>query len=159
MPREARLGATNQGIQVCLWPERGFAIENMNVGRIELYDSHASFLRLAEVPFPSSPVFEPDQSGVLRFRSPRNFYQGCTATKEFLFSLFSGRLDEEYERNRRSSGEFVHVFDWAGELRAVYRLDRDIHQIAVDQRGRTLFGASKVEGAVFRYRLPEIEKN
>jgi hypothetical protein len=150
------MAATDQGFQLCAWPGRGFVIANMNVGRVELYDDRASLVRLAEVPFPSEPVFEPDQQNTLRFRDPRAFYLGCTANEDFLFALFSGRLDAEYEGYSRSSGEFVHVFDWEGRLRSVFRLDQEIHQIAVDQDGVFLYASSMVEGAVYRYALPPI---
>jgi hypothetical protein len=65
-------------------------------------------------------------------------------------------LDAEYEGYSGSSGEFVHVFDWEGRLGSVFRLDQEIHQIAVDQDGSVLYAGSMVEGAVYRYVLPPI---
>jgi hypothetical protein len=154
LPVRERLRATDSGIFVCTWPEKGFAITNKNLGRIEFFSDEAALVRLAEVPFPSEPIFEPSDRGEIRFRSPREHYIGCTATQDFLFALFSGRLDGEYEGEARFSAEFVHVFGWDGRLRVVFRLDRDIHQIATNPEGTVLFGASLVDAGIYRFEIP-----
>jgi hypothetical protein len=64
-----------------------------------------------------------------------------------LFALFSGRLRSEYEASARSSGRYVHEFDWAGELKRVFRLDRDIRSIAVGPEGRILYGGALTDDA------------
>jgi hypothetical protein len=113
-------------------------------------------VRLAKVPFPWGPIFEADSNGELRFVDRRHAYRGCTATKDFLFALYSGRPDSLENRDWAQSAEFVHVFDWEGGLRAVFQLDRDIGVIAVNSSGDTLFASSYSDASIYRYELPAI---
>jgi hypothetical protein len=158
VPRGARLAASNGGIKVCAWPGRGFAIVNFMVGRIEYYDVDANFVREPAVPYRSEPEFEPDSTGRVVFVTPRRWYFDCSATRDYLFALFSGRLQSRYEGDARSSAEYVHVFDWDGALRAVYHLDREVRAIVADDSGSLLFAASLVDGGLYRYDLPTIRR-
>jgi hypothetical protein len=158
-PQEERLKATNASINVCVWPGRGFAIVNFRVGRLEYYDTEARLVRLAEVPFPGDPAFEQSPNGGLRFLPVRSWYFDCTASHDHLFALFSGRLNSAFEGEARFSGEYLHVFDWKGELKSVFRLDRDIRAISVSPSEDQLFATSLVDGRIYRYKLPPIPGN
>lgn len=149
-----RLEATDGGVIVREWPGRGFVIANATSARIEYYDHRAQLVRLAGVPDPWEPVFEPDTEGELRFIDNRHAYLSCTTTKDFLFALYSGRQDSLVDRDWAQSAETVHVFDWNGTLRAVYALDRDIAVIAASPTGKELIGASFQDAGIYRFRIP-----
>jgi len=108
------------------------------------------------VPFNWDPIFEPGPGGELAYIGRRNAYRSCSATQDLLFALFSGRLDSAYEGGARQSGRFVHVFDWEGELRAVFELDRDIAVITVNSSGTALYASSYIDAHIYRYDLPRI---
>ena len=151
-----RLEATAAGIVVQPWPKRGFVIAHVYSSRIEYYDADARLVRLAKVPFPWGPVFDEGPGGELVFNNRRSAYRGCSATEEYLFALYSGRPDSLQERDWAQSAEFVHVFDWEGNLRAVFQLDRDIGVITVDSSGTTLYASSYSDAHIYRFDLPVI---
>jgi len=154
-PLAERLKATNAGAQLCSWPGRGFVVVNNDVGRLEFYDQDAHLVRLARIPFAEDALFR-DSLGTKKFVWRRQWYLHCTATSDYLYASFSGRVVAAYEDEERSSGEFVHVFDWLGDLRAVYRLDRSIRPIVVDASGSRMYAASLVEAAIYAYDLPPV---
>jgi hypothetical protein len=129
------------------------------VGRIEFHDKDANLVRLARVPYPSDPKLETNDAGQVQWAMERGWYYDCTATHDFLYTLFSGRQASAYDEDARASGEFVHVFDWDGNLKAAYRLDRDIRAIAISPAGTQLFAASIVDGGIYRFDLPPMESN
>ena len=158
-PTKLRLYFANSGIRVCAWPGRGFAIVNFLAGRIEYYDDDARLVRLARVPFGSEPTFRENGEWVQPRDPDRSWYFDCAVSRDNLFALFSGRITAAYEDAEADSGEFVHVFDWDGNLNTVYRLDRDVRPIVVDRSGRFLYAASLIDSGVYRYDLPTIPKN
>jgi hypothetical protein len=160
IPLDLRVRATEY-INVRTWPGRGFVIAHGAAGRIEYYNADAEFVRMATVPFPSEPVFERDDTGKVTFNRDRRWYVNCAATRDLLFALFSGRSRTEYdwEGNQddwetSQSAQYVHVFDWAGQLRAVYHLDRDVVAIVLDPSGRFLYAGSLSDSRIYRYQLP-----
>lgn len=155
-PLSERLKATTRGQNICEWPGRGFVIVNQDVARLEYYDSQARFVRLADVPFPMGPLFVEDTSGKLRFSPRRQAYTYCVATRRHLFAAFSGRLRSAYSDagfEERSSAEFVHIFDWMGNLRMVLELDRAVFAITLNEAGSALYATSVVDAAIYRYDL------
>lgn len=155
-PREERLKASNTAVLMCSWPGRGFVIANGVAGRIEYYDTDARLVRLASVPFPSEAEFEKSANGGIRFVAKRRYYSGCATTSDYLYALFSGRSWAESEAELRVSGEFVHVFDWEGELRAVLQLDRPVLGIEVLPTGKYLYGGSILDASIYRFPIPPI---
>jgi hypothetical protein len=156
--RALRLNATNSAIQICAWPERGFAIVYFFLGRIEFHDMEGRLVRIADVPFPSDVRFEHDAAGNAMIATPRQWYIDCTATSDLLFALFSGRLRSAFEGDSRFSGEFVHVFGWDGSLRAVFQLDSEIRAISVDSSARVMYAGSLVDARILRYPLPGMQQ-
>lgn len=155
MPARLRLNVTNNATRMCQWPGRGFAIVNSLVGRVEIHDTDARLTRLADVPFPSDPRVVNDPSLGLIIDAPRRWYMDCTATREHLFALFSGRSASAYDGDRLVSGRFVHVFDSAGALVRVLQLDRDVHAMAVDPSGRSLYAVSLSDGVILVASVPQ----
>ena len=152
-PRRSRINAANQAIELCSWPGRGFVIAHTQFGRIEYYDQDGEFVRLAHVPAPSEPIFEPNEAGVPTFRWRRSHYIGCAASDLGLYALYAGRdLSSEWEF--AASGDAIHVFGWDGQLRGAYRLDRDVSSIEIDVNARLLYATSFVDAAIYRFLLP-----
>ncbi len=158
IPMRARLNATDGPSKTCTWPGRGFAILNFFVGRLEFYDVEAELVRLAEVPFESSVLFEAMDGGRVRHLIPRAWYYDCAATNTTLFALFSGRLRSAFEGDARFSGRYVHMFNWSGKLLGVLELDRDIRSIAINERGTTLFAASLVDSKIYAYDISDLHR-
>jgi hypothetical protein len=157
LARAFRLMAANGGIKVCTWPGQGFAIANFMIGQVEYYDTLARFIRRAKAPYQSEIELATDSTGRSTLSTARNWYYDCGATKDYLFALFSGRLAAAYEGDAEASGEFIHVFDWAGDLRAVFRLDRDVRGIAVSRDGRILYATSLIDAGIYRYSVSGFE--
>jgi len=155
IPMAARLNATDGPSKVCTWPDHGFAILNFFVGRVELYDLDAQFVRLAQAPFRSEVAFEFLEGGRVQHVTSRAWYYDCAAHDENLFALFSGRLRSAFEGDERFSGRYVHVFGWDGNLKGVLQLDHDIRGIALGESGSVLFASSLVDSKIYRYEIPE----
>ncbi len=154
-PVDQRWMATNQAINVCEWPRRGFVIANHGFGRLEFYDIAAARVRNADVPFPSNPIF--DEGGRYQLSAG---YLDCTATADHVYAIFPGRnrsnATSADERERAATARFVHVFDWEGRLRAVFELDRAVGAISVDPSGKRLFASSFVDSGIYGYELPPV---
>ena len=79
-------------------------------GRIELFDREATDSALAEVPFPSEPIFMRRDGGDLRFRAYRYHYLDCAPADSRFYMLFVGR---PYDSGVAvESASHVHIFDW-----------------------------------------------
>ena len=152
-PRRSRINAANQAIVLCSWPGRGFVIAHTQFGRIEYYDQNGAFVRLADVPAASEPIFEPNDAGVPTFRWRKSHYIGCTASDLRLYALYAGR-DMSTHWESHASGDAIHVFGWDGQLRGAYRLDRDVSSIEIDVDARLLYATSFVDAAIYRFLLP-----
>ena len=110
---------------------------------IEIYStSHTKGPVIGFGPESFSPPFEPSLSrGENKFVFPlesRIGYIDATASREFIFGLYSGR---SYVTSGESAyfGRFVVVFDWNGILLETMQLESDALAIAFDSDGRNLF--------------------
>ena len=131
-----------QGPLVASPSGRRFALASEKTGRIELYSLTAGYLGLAKVPFEWSPDFVLESRGGQYFPQDgflnRSAYVDLSATEERLYALFSGRSEFHF-RGDMEQAEFIHEFDWDGNLITVHVLDRPVEHIAVDPvRGRIL---------------------
>lgn len=145
-----RLRAANQAIVLCPWDDRGFAVANYSIGKIELFDLGGNLHRVADVPFPSEPTYEAGPSGELEFKRIRYNYRSCAVFDDHLYALYSGRKAEELP----GVGREVHIFNWNGELAGALKLDRDVNSITIDQRTSMLYAISRTTGRIFLYRIP-----
>jgi hypothetical protein len=150
------LQATMSGLDTCAWPDRGYVLIYHGVGRIEYYDREAHRVRLVDVPFPSEPFTEDDE-GNPRLDNSTNYYIACVVHEDRLYAAFSGRHDPDYEGSDDVpyAAEFVHVFDWDGALREVYRLDQAIYSIDSPAEGGVIYAGSPTTAAVYRFSLPK----
>lgn len=161
-PEQVRLSlrrnVTIGSFNACSWPGRGFAIIYFLVGRIEFYDRDAQLVRLAHVPFPSEAFVEED--GEFVPARGREYYRDCVVHDDRLYAAFSGRRESAYEAPDSYAAEFVHLFDWAGALRRVYRLEPAVHNMEISAEGGALYGASLSDATIYRFTLPDdVETN
>lgn len=135
-----------------------FALATRHAGWIEIFNAAGERLRRFSGPFAFEPVFGVDRSGphpVMTTSSKLRFgYIDVAAGQHRLYALFSGRTRSGFPE-RANYGEYVHVFDWEGQLERVFHLDADAFTVAVDS-GETALWVTRHEPvpAVLRYELP-----
>lgn len=84
-------------------------------------------------------------------------YVAVAATDDRIYALFSGRITAAFGREA-PYGEYVHVYDWNGEMQGVLKLDRASVGIAVDPEGEALYATTEdPRPAVRAYSLRETE--
>ena len=138
---------------LCARPETpGFALAYFYAGRVELYDRKAGGPVLADVPYPTEPVFT-RVTGEIRFRMERHHYMACSASKDHVYALYSGQSDAT-DPDEASHGREVHVFDWEGQYVGKLHLDTPMFGLSVDEKAGWLYGTSLLDAGVYRFRLP-----
>jgi len=81
-------------------------------------------------------------------------YVDVAVTATSIVALYSGRDAREYGA-RAPFGRCLQIFDWAGQLLNVFRLDGDVLALAVDADGRFVYALRHDPApAVVRYMLP-----
>jgi hypothetical protein len=148
--------AISSGYSMCVQPGAGrTALLYLAAGQVDIYDASGEHLGRADVPFASDGEWVINRRGVLWFKVDWNYYVGCAATERFLFALFAGqRIDGPAGPGARRALH-LHVFDWSGELRAVWALDRPVSVITVV--GDTTMYASGQDGVgLYRFALPAL---
>jgi hypothetical protein len=56
-------------------------------------------------------------------------------------ALFSGKLRGAFPRDEYYNAAYVHIFDIAGQLKAVIQLDQPVFGMDIDSRTLTMYGA------------------
>ena len=140
---------------MCAHPEGfGFALFYFDAGRVELYGRDVDGPVLADVPYPSEPVFA-RIGGKIRLRQDWVHYRACSASKDHLYLLYSGqRTDFNTETPLHLHGREVHVFDWEGRLVRSFHLDTPVGYLGVDEEAGWLYATSFLDAGVYRFRLP-----
>lgn len=158
VPIDEKAQATVTGFDLCTRPDgTNVALYYRNFGRIELFDENLTDQTLVQVPFPSGPMFTPDEGGRMTFTKYRSHYLDCAAEENRFYMLYSGSpLDwDEALFATADAGHYVHVFDWDGRLQDVLYLATPMHGISVLEDVGWLYGVSFLdEGGVYRFRLP-----
>jgi TolB-like 6-blade propeller-like len=155
MPRPMRI-SRSAGLSVCSSPTGGgFAVTYIAASRIEYYDSLGTLRGTAHVPFPNDGDFVQDERGAWHNSTPRYYYRECSATAARLYALFSGRLNGAVPPGTFWEGEYVHVFDWSGDLIRVFHLDHLVEYIAI-VGDSLLYASGQDTGGVYRYLLPPL---
>jgi hypothetical protein len=156
VPLRQRLETSSQ-VKLCANPDgTAFALFYMDGGRAEIYDTLLQRQSELPVPFPSQGVFSRNkQSHAWEVRAPRMYYVSCTATRTYLYAVFSGRHSDFEHHIVQANSRFVHVFDWTGHFLRAYRLDHDAMAIASDGDS-VLYAMSAGSDTVHRYHLPSL---
>ena len=122
--------------------------------RIEIFDVDGNRLVLSQGPdfFDPSYTVRYRRNGVASMvtRSDLRYgYIDATCSDTYIFALYSGRSGEH-----SYYADIIHVFDWDGILRAVYRVNEELFGIAVDSAGTVLYAIQHIpEPAILQYDL------
>lgn len=114
-------------------------------GRAEITNVTMNWVDTLVVPYSYDPIYEYDHDhggGWAVHWNPkqRRAYQSCTATSDFIFALFSGRLLGAYESQyEQLFASYIHVFDWSGQLVAVLRLNQSVWSLSIDPSTNILY--------------------
>ena len=140
-------------------PDRSrFALLNRHADRVEIFDAAGATLRIASGPVGFRPVYETHSRGSVPFMATgedlRFGYISGAATDGALFALYSGRARRELP-GYAFYGTWVHVFDWSGRLRQVFKLDAYVIGLSADPAGKALYATRLYPSpAVLAYELP-----
>ena len=126
-------------------PRTGWiALATLHADQVEIYRPDGTLVRKVRGPFRFDPQFTVEQmqgQPVMASGDAMRFgYADVETTADEIYALFSGRTRESF-KGAASVGRYVHVYDWQGELKRVYRLDSDVIAIAVSPDGKRLYGA------------------
>lgn len=111
---------------------------------IDIYDERGNHLATAEAPyrFPVDYLIDNEGNFMAGMRN-RHGYKGVATTDDSIFALFSGRAEAHFRGMSGAHGEFVHEFNWDGELKRVFRLNQEVLDITVDEMGATLYAITE----------------
>lgn len=136
------------------------AVATRHADRLEIYRPDGTLVAAAKPPFGFLPNFQVrqrrGQPSMATGDDLRFGYVDLAASEEHIYALFSGRTRRGFP-GVANFGEYVHVYDWTGQLVAVFELDSDALAIAVDPSDGTLYALRHdPRPAVVRYTLPHL---
>jgi hypothetical protein len=141
-------------VDVCARPDgTRFAVVHVVTSRVDLFDGNGRIVSHANVPIAPRPIAPTDPDTNEPTLDRRRWYTACAASQTHLYALFSGRRPDGFDADAVELGEFVHVFDWTGELVRVLHLEPAVIGLAVDEPGGALYGVSHVARRLYRYEL------
>lgn len=146
-------------VEIAVHPSRElFVAAKRHTSEIEILDFDGKLKVLVKTPFDfrsSVNITSTGQGYGLSWDSSwRQGYIDVAATEDRIFALFSGRTLGRYGTDA-AYGEYVHVFDWEGELHRILRLDMDAFALAVEKNNSVFYTVSYDDArpVVRRYEL------
>lgn len=111
--------------------------------QIEIYDPDGVLITKVSGPLNSIPIYEVHSVGdkpVMAINRDKTYfgYLDLDVTNDLIYALYSGRLPPKYP-GRANFGEYIHIYDWNGNLVRIHKLDNDVIEIAVDESGEKLY--------------------
>jgi hypothetical protein len=133
------------------------AMGTESADRMEIYRADGTLVRELRGSFGFDPVYEvhrqPAGNTMATGDDLRFGYTGMASTAQFIFAMFSGQLRSE-GREYSYFGTEVHVYTWAGDRVATFRLDHRARGIAVTPDGQRLYALQwEHEPRVVQYAL------
>jgi hypothetical protein len=110
-----------------------FALATRYADQIELFSADGTLIRSAERPFGFDPKYTVVSTGsgpIPDLSRARFGYVDVVADDQHIFALFSGKLSRRYH-GRENYGNYIHIFDWEGNLLTVARLDQEALKISM----------------------------
>ncbi len=127
-------------------PSHLLVVVTRHASLLEIFQTSGQPVFRGNGPFQFGPNFFVNQDGrgqavmgsdvLMRFG-----YTNVTVTDDAIFAVFSGRTRQAYE-SEAPAGEYVHVFDWSGNLVKVLHLDESVWAIAASDDGRWLYASA-----------------
>lgn len=119
------------------------AMATRHADQVEIYRPDGTLVRKVRGPFRFDPRFTVEQmqgQPVMAVSDAMRLgYVDVEPTGDEIYALFSGRTNEAF-KGAAPFARYVHVFDWQGELKRVYRLDSAVLTIALSPDGKRLYG-------------------
>ncbi len=120
-------------------------VANRHAGRLELFRPTGERIAIVHGPFDFEPTFRVvpgrDSARTPVFSSGDDLrfgYLSIAVTETRAFVLFSGRTRRGFP-GAANQGQFVHVFDWTGQLLDTFDLGRSVFALDVDPAGEVLY--------------------
>ena len=82
-------------------------------------------------------------------------HRDATVTDDYVFALYSGNPDAlpgEMDQNRRSA---IRIFDWNGNPLSLVHVDKELKNIAYDQRTKKMYALDFEENILY-YELDDV---
>lgn len=114
------------------------AVATRHAGLLEILTWDGRLIAVAKTPVGFVPDYDPNAARMVLNATARIGYLDLATTDRHILALFSGRIMGN-GRVKAFSAEYVHVFDWHGNLARVFRLETDAVAIAVDSRSGALY--------------------
>lgn len=110
---------------------------------LELYRTDGILVKRIHGPFNREPVYSVDilnGSPVMAIDTKNSIigYIDIALTNKYIYALFSGRTIDEYHE-KAAYGNYIHVFDWNGDILSIYKSDSDLLSIAVNSDESLLY--------------------
>jgi len=158
IPMTARIHATITRFSVCVRPGGNrFAIIYGHAAQIAIHRADTAERTLADVPVEGSPNFESDRARRhIVFKRQSVFYLACSATRDRLYALYSGKPVDGTAAGSALLARTIHVFDWEGRFVGSVSLDTGISGLAVDDGRRLIYGTSLETAAIYSFYLPKV---
>lgn len=134
-----------------------FAFATGSCGIIEIFQSKDKTIQKIKNHHFYNPVYtvesEKDMRAPLNAKKNRNGFVDLSATKEYLYALFSGRTFYEY-REKYAYGKNLLVFDWKGKPIKQYKLNKAVRCISVADNNKTMYAiASLPQPTILKFKL------
>ncbi|MCG8607349.1 TolB-like 6-bladed beta-propeller domain-containing protein [bacterium] len=129
--------------------------------QIEIYEPDGTLIMQVSGPLNSTPIYDVDSVGdkpVMAMNRDKTYfgYIDIDVTDDLIYALYSGSLPPEYP-GRANFGEYVHIYDWNGNLVRICNLDNDVLKIAVDESGEKLYAIRHDPWvAILEYKISQI---
>ncbi|MCA0376439.1 MAG: TolB-like 6-bladed beta-propeller domain-containing protein [Gemmatimonadetes bacterium] len=166
-PADIPLGVWQQAQQVhiAVAPSRRQVVTaSRHADRIEIFDDSGRPVGTAERFFAFEPRFERgamsiasagDRVVMAQGDDTRIGYVSLTLSNRFIYALFSGTVTGA--SMTATYGAYLHVFDYAGKSRGVYKFQGPVASIAVEPDDSRLYATRHdPEPAILVYRLPSV---
>jgi hypothetical protein len=153
MARSRVLSSTTSS---CARPDGSrFVLARRTYGTVSIYGRRGNHVGEAKSPFPEPPPYSVNSStGEWTLKRERYFYMDCVGTQDRFLLLFTGGHARE-AADLRLSGQFVHVFDWAGDFERTLALPGFATGIALSPDNRVLYGVDALNREIFAAELPD----
>lgn len=85
----------------------------------------------------------------------RVFFYSPVCNEDFLYVLYQDKLQSEVESNLTELTPKLQIWDWQGNLKSMYQLDKPVTSICISPDGKMVYGVCISEmDKIYRYKIP-----